>query len=72
MADTETKNSKFQHLYAVVRIDLPVNLDNPENSIAVVKVHSAKEHADSEASRLNALNQKKGCSYIVYTTRLAP
>jgi hypothetical protein len=72
MSDTEKQNSKFQHVYAIVRIDFPLDLDNPENTIAVVKVHSSKSDAESEVSRLKEINQEKGCNYTVYTTRLVP
>lgn len=69
---SDTQHSKFRHLYAVLRIDLPVNPDNPENSIAVVKVFSSKLSAEQEVSRLNKLNSGKGCRYVLNVTRLAP
>ncbi len=72
MNDAEKQNSRFQHVYAVVRIDFPLDVDSPENTIAVVKVHSSKSDAESEVSRLKEINQKKGCNYILYTTRLVP
>ncbi len=56
MGKSETTHSKFRHLYAVLRIDLPVNADSLENSIAVVKVFSSKFAAEQEVSRLNKLN----------------
>jgi len=65
-------HSKFQHVYAVVRIDTPVSQEQPENSIAVVKVLSSCIAAKDEASRLNKVNESKGCVYAVYTTRLVP
>jgi hypothetical protein len=70
MSDTE--HSEFRHLYAVLRIDFPVNADNPENSIAVVKVFSSKFSAEQEVSRLNKLNAGEGCRYILNITRLVP
>jgi len=66
----ETPHSKFIHLYAIVRIDLPVNQQQPDNSIAVIKVFSSKDVAKREASRLTGINEKKECRYVVYTTRL--
>ena len=68
----ETPHSRFRHLYAVLRIDLPVNPDNPENSIAVVKVFFSKLSAEQEVSRLTKLNAGKGCRYVLNTTRLVP
>jgi hypothetical protein len=58
-------------MYAVVRIDLPVNADNPENSIVVVKVFSSKLAGGREVARLNKLNSGKGCRYVLNVTRLA-
>ncbi len=72
MGKSETTHSKFRHLYAVLRIDLPVNADSPENSIAVVKVFSSKFAAEQEVSRLNKLNSGKGCRYVLNITRLVP
>jgi len=42
MTVADHPHSKFRHLYAIVRIDLPVSQENPENSISVVKVTSPK------------------------------
>ena len=67
---TEQPHSKFQHVYAVVRVDLPVSPESPENSIAVVKVFSAKIQADEERMRLGQANEDKGCRYHVQITRL--
>jgi hypothetical protein len=58
-------------MYAVVRIDLPVSQENPENSVSVVKVFSSKMTAEQEVSRLNGINSAKGCRYVLQTTRLA-
>jgi hypothetical protein len=69
MMATETPNSKFIHLYAIVRVDLPVNQDHPTNCIAVVKVFSSKKSAEQEASRLNKINEGKKCHYGVYISR---
>jgi len=63
-------NSKFLHLYAVVRVDLPLSADNPQNSISVVKGFESLKYAEEDAARLNKLNQDKGCIYFSQTTRL--
>jgi hypothetical protein len=68
----ETSHSKFQHVYAIVRFDFPVNQDDPENSVAGVKVVPSKELAEREISRLNKLNARKSCRYELQTTRLIP
>lgn len=62
-------HSKFEHLYAIVRFDLPINLEYPANSVTVVKVFSSQGAADQEASRLNHVNENKACKYDVYITR---
>ena len=67
--ESEKPNSKSRHMYAVVRIDLPVSQENPENSLAVVKVFSSKMTAEREVLRLNKINSEKGCRYVMQTTR---
>jgi hypothetical protein len=62
-------HSKYPHVYAIVRFDLPVNQGNPENSVSVVKVFSSRVLAEQEASRLNEINQEKGCLYVVQITK---
>jgi len=71
-AMSETPHSKFRHLYAVVGIDFPVNQDNPENNISVVKVFSSKLSAEQEVTRLNHVNSGKRCRYVLNITRLIP
>jgi len=66
----EKRNSKWPHVYAVVWFDSPVDVTNPENSVAVVKVLTSKVNAEREAERLKRINGDKGCDYVVYTTRL--
>ena len=68
----ETPHSKFTHLYAVVRIDFPVDCEHPENSFAIVKAFSSKLDANREADRLNNVNASKRCRYVLTTTRLVP
>jgi hypothetical protein len=58
----DTPHSKHKHLFAVVRYDLPVDSEHPENSIAVVKVLSNREAAGVEAARLRTINGGKGCT----------
>lgn len=68
----ETPHSKFPHLYAVVRMDFPVDTEYPENSIAVVKAFSSKLDADKEVDRLNKLRAGKKSRYVMITTRFVP
>jgi hypothetical protein len=68
----DAPHSKFQHAYAIVRFDLPVSQECPENSVIVVKVLLSKDVAEQEVSRLNELNAAKQCRYDLQTTRLIP
>jgi hypothetical protein len=65
-------HSKFKHVYAIVRFDFPVNQDDPENSVMVVKGLLSKGVAEQQVSRLNKLNPAKQCRYELQTTRLIP
>jgi len=49
-----------------------MNPDDPENSVAVVKVLSSKALAEQEISRLSQVNRTKKCRYEMRTTRLIP
>jgi hypothetical protein len=66
----EQPHSKYAHVYAIIRIDLPIGDAAPENRIAVVKVMKAKTPAEQEVSRLNEINAAKACRYYLQTTRL--
>jgi hypothetical protein len=63
-------HSKFPHVYAVVRIDIPFNQGDPGNSLSVVKVASSKAVAEAEVSRLSQINADKSCVYICCVSRL--
>ena len=62
-------NRKYKHLYTVVRIDLPVDAEFPENSLSIVKAFSAKETAEKEAERLSGVNKGKSSRYCMKITR---
>ncbi len=70
MTMTDKPHSRHDHVYALVRIELPVDPLAPENSLAVVKVLWSQELAQQEATRLNHINKDKGCIYVCYTSRL--
>jgi hypothetical protein len=63
-------NARYKHLYAVLRIDIPVHPDHPESSITVVKVFASKESAEEETARLNRINAEKNCNYHMQITRM--
>ncbi len=70
MPASEKPHSRFRHVYAIVRIDLPVSEEHPENSVSVVKVLSSQVAAQQETLRLNTINSGKACRYVLQTTRL--
>jgi len=72
MSESEKPHSSLRHVYAVVRFDFPVNPDNPENTISVVKVFSSKMSAEREVARLNGINSEKRCRYVLQVSRLVP
>ena len=72
MSHEEKPHSKFRHVYAIVRFDLPPNAENPENTVSVVKVFSSRTHAEHEIVRLNGVNASKACRYVLQVTKLIP
>ena len=71
MSRMETPNSKYAHLFAVLRYDEPVDGINWESAVTVLKVFTTRAPAESEAERLRSINGTK-CAYAVQTTRLVP
>jgi hypothetical protein len=65
-------HAKYQHGYAVVRIEMSVSVSNPEDSLVVVKVFSSKTSAEVETICLNKVNAQKRCKYVVLVTNLIP
>jgi hypothetical protein len=63
-------HSKFPHVYAVVRIDIPLDQSYPGNNVSVLKVARSKAAAEAEVSRLNQINADKRCTYICCISRL--
>jgi hypothetical protein len=67
-------NSKYDHAFAIVRIDDyqgAVDLETePEVVINVKKIVWAQEVAESEVARLNKLNKNKGATYYWTITRV--
>jgi hypothetical protein len=63
-------HAKYQHVYPIVRIDLPIDDRNLTNRVTVVKVLTSQQGAEIEASRLNQINADKSCTYFYCTSRL--
>ncbi|MGH8991091.1 MAG: hypothetical protein ACRDZ7_06135 [Acidimicrobiia bacterium] len=69
-----TEHSKYQHVFAIVRVD-QFTLDvDVEQGITVTKVVTSVEEAAAEVERLNALREKAGgrSRYFWQVTRLVP
>jgi len=64
------KHARYSHVYAIVRIDLPVDESNPKNTVAIVKVISSEQLAEAETDRLNQINADKSCLYFTCITRM--
>jgi len=63
-------HAKYEHVYPIVRIDLPLTDRNPTDRVTVVKVLTSQKGAEIEASRLNQINADKSCTYFYCTSRL--
>ncbi len=68
-SDIDTPHSKYLHMFAAIRCEIPGDLERPQNSTSVVKIFSTKEMAQEEAERLRILNMEKSCLYEVQSTR---
>jgi hypothetical protein len=66
----DRSRSKYRHVYPIVRIDKPFNEAHPTNTLSVVKVLTSQAAAETEVSRLNAINANKRCVYFYDTSRL--
>jgi hypothetical protein len=67
---TNKPNRKYRHVCAVVRVDIPIYLGQPEASFTVVKVFSSEEEAEKGTSRLSKINANKDCKYFTRITRM--
>lgn len=63
-------NSRYDHAFAVVRIDFPIDDAAPENSFTILKVFFKQSAAEAERERLSKINEGKSCRYLVIITRL--
>jgi hypothetical protein len=71
-------NLKAEHLFAVIRLDIPDRpdldrmLEYPGDYFIVKEVLPTEEEADREVERLNAVNVGKNCVYWSTITRFYP
>jgi hypothetical protein len=66
----DSPHSRFPHVFAIVRFDLPIDAQNVFHAVNVVKVFATAELAETEATRLRQVNDETKCVYRVQTTRL--
>ncbi len=65
------RNLRYDHAFAIVRIDTFLGLDpSARDAISVKKVVRSAEAAEREVARLNSLNQDRGATYFWTITRL--
>jgi len=66
----DSPHSKYPHVYPIVRLDTPLNPNDPESKIMVVKVLTSQLAVEAEVSRLKQINTDKSCKYFYCTSRL--
>jgi hypothetical protein len=67
-----TPNPRFEHVYAIIRVDDPLIEDaSAIESVVITKIVRSEDEAKREVARLNRLNAPKGCKYLYQMTRLA-
>ena len=71
MASPDLPNAKYDHAFAILRIDFTEDRDfiSPDH-ITVKKVVWSEKIAQQEVNRLNELNADKGCQYFYQLTRI--
>lgn len=70
--ETDIPNPKYDHVYAIIRLDTIPRPDAPleQHQVVVKKLVRCRETAEQEVERLNRLNADKGCVYFWQLTRL--
>lgn len=64
-------NSKYDHVYAIVRVDAFDDANTPVEALCTVtKIVWTEEAAVTEVARLNQLNNDKGSRYFFQLSRL--
>jgi urease accessory protein UreE len=65
-----SKNAKFNHVFAIIRLDTFQEGASVEEKMTIPKVVLTQETAEKEVERLNELNGSKGAFYFWQMTRL--
>jgi hypothetical protein len=63
-------NRKYDHAFAIVRIDHYDIPDSATDHVTLTKVVWRQDVAEAEVARLNSLNSDKGCEYVWQLTRV--
>lgn len=58
--------------FPIIRIDFPLDTEEPEHSVKIVRVYFDEEVAKSEVDRLNSVNAEKGCKYYYDMCKAVP
>ena len=64
------ENKKYDHAYAVIRVDDGINFLYAEAKIMVKLILFEEQDAKNEVERLNLVNADKGCRYYYQITRI--
>ena len=73
MNNRDLPHKKHQHVFGIVRVDLPAELGDGSwvrHAVSGTKAFLTKEEAEAEAQRLESLNAGKRCRYVVVYLRL--
>jgi len=62
--------SRSSWRHGLVRIDTPLDLNDPQSKITVVKDMTSQGAVEAEVSRLNQVNTDMSCTYFYCTSRL--
>jgi hypothetical protein len=66
----DSPHSKYPHVYPIIRVDTPLDPNDAQRNITVVKVMTSQAAVEAEVSRLNQVNADKSCTYFYCTSRL--
>lgn len=70
MDTSDQPNARHEHVYAIVRLSIPIGEQRPEDDVVITKVFCTEAAAEAEAARLKKINSDEGCRYVVRIGRL--
>lgn len=70
MKKEDARNEKYDHVYAIIRIDNFEAYPGITDCATVKVVLLDKKLGEAEIERLNKVNHDKGCKYFLQQTRI--